>query len=115
MENNGKIPTSAEPNKICNRSKGFDESYLKMSFLLLNLSHCVQSYGHLCQIYHNNSPNMVMSCYPGFKFRKFLFWPNSILNFWKSNQIWGKLAQEQKSYRQKKQIGLWKTPPPQWL
>ena len=52
------------------RSKGFDESYSKMYFLL-NLSHFVKSYGHLCQIYQNHSPNMVMS--RGFKFRKFLF------------------------------------------
>ena len=34
----------------------------------------------------------------------FYFLPNSILKFWKSYQIWGKLAQEQKRYRQK-QIG----------
>ena len=31
----------------------------------------------------------------------FYFSPNSILNFRKSYQIWEKLAQEQKSYRQK--------------
>ena len=44
---------------------------------------------------------MVMSRDPGFIFRKFLFYflPNSILNFRKSYQIWGKLAQEQKSYK----------------
>ena len=41
--------------------------------------------------------NMVMSRDPGSKFRKFLFSPNSILNFRKSYQIKGKLAQEQKS------------------
>ena len=35
--------------------------------------------------------------------------PNSKLNFWKSSQIWGKLAQEQKRYRQKQIVG-WKTP-----
>ena len=40
----------------------------------------------------------------------FYFSPNSVLNFRKSYQMWGKLAQEQKSYRQK-QIGGWKTPP----
>ena len=39
----------------------------------------------------------------------FYFSPNFILNFRKSYQIWGKLALEQKSYRQK-QIGRWKTP-----
>ena len=52
-----------------------------------------------------------MSHNPGLKFRKFLFSPNSVLNFRKSYQIWGELAQEQKSYRQKTNWG-WKTPPP---
>ena len=41
----------------------------------------------------------------------FYFSPNSILNFRKRYQIWGKLAQEQKRYRQK-QIGGGKHPPP---
>ena len=45
---------------------------------------------------------MVMSRDSGFKFRKFLFSPNSILNFRKRYQVWGKLTQEQKSYRKKK-------------
>ena len=39
---------------------------------------------------------MVMSRDPGFKFGKFYFSLNSILNFRKSYQIWGKLDQEQK-------------------
>ena len=38
------------------------------------------------------------------------FLSNSVLSFRKSYQIWGKLAQEQKSYRQKINWG-WKTPP----
>ena len=38
--------------------------------------------------------------------------PNSILNFRKIYQIWGKLAQEQKSYRQKTNWGMENTPPP---
>ena len=42
---------------------------------------------------------MVMSRDPGLKFRIFSFSPNFVLNFWKNYQIWGKLAQEQKSYR----------------
>ena len=116
----------------------------KCSFLL-NLSHCIKSYGHLCHIYQSHSPTMVMSRDPGFKFRKFLFfakfynkfrkryqiwmklkvmgiyakftkathqiWSCHLTNFRKSCQIWGKLAQEQKSYRQKTNCG-WKTPPP---
>ena len=51
--------------------------------------------------YHDHSPIMVMSPDPGYKFRKFYFSPNYILNFRESYQIWGKLAQEQKCYRQK--------------
>ena len=78
---------------------------------LLNLSPCVKSYGYLCQIYQNHSPNMVMSGHPSFKFRNFYFSPNSVLNFRKSYRIWGKLAQQQKRYRQKTN---WdgNTPPP---
>ena len=44
-------------------------------------------------------------------FANFYFSPNSILNFRKSYQIWGKLAQEQKRYKQKQNSG-WKTPSP---
>ena len=40
----------------------------------------------------------------------FYFPPNSILNFRKSYQIWGKFPQEQKRYRQK-QIESGKHPP----
>ena len=38
-----------ETKQIIHHSKGIDESYPKMYFLL-NLSHCVKSYGHFCQI-----------------------------------------------------------------
>ena len=66
----------------------------------------MKSYGHLCQICQNYPLNMVMSRDPGFKFRKFLFSPNFVLNLIrKSYQIWEKLAQEQKSYRQKTHWG----------
>ena len=44
-------------------------------------------------------------------FEKFYFSPDSVLNFGKSYQIWGNLAEEQKSYRQK-QIGVENTPTP---
>ena len=37
-----------ETKQIIHHSKGIDESYPKMYFLL-NLSHYVKSYGHLCQ------------------------------------------------------------------
>ena len=53
---------------------------------------------------------MVMSRDPGVKFQKLLFLPDSILNFRKSYQIWGELAQEQKIYKQKTSWGVEKTP-----
>ena len=40
------------------------------------------------------------------KFANFYFLPNSTLNFRKSYQIWGKLAQEEKSYSQKTNWGM---------
>ena len=46
-----------------------------------------------------------MSHDPGLKFQKFLFSPNSVLNFGKSYQIWEKLALEQKCYRLKNKLG----------
>ena len=42
----------------------------------------------------------------------FYFLPNSILNFRKCYQLWGKLAQEQKVKGKKKnKLGGWKRPP----
>ena len=35
-------------------SKGFDKSYPRM-YYLLNLSHCVKRYGHLCHLCKQNS------------------------------------------------------------
>ena len=40
----------------------------------------------------------------------FYFSADSVLNFGKSYQIWGKLAQEQKGYRQKNNLGGGKHP-----
>ena len=63
------------------RWKEFDESYPKMYFLL-NLSHCVKSYGHLCQMYQNHSPK-IWSCHVilSSNSENFYFSPNSVLNF----------------------------------
>ena len=47
---------------------------------------------------------------PASNSKNFNFSPNSILNFRKSYQIWGKLAQEQKVTGKKTNWG-WKTPP----
>ena len=41
----------------------------------------------------------------------FYFSPNSVLNIRKSYHIWGKFAQEQKSYRQKTNWGVENIPP----
>ena len=91
--------TSEEPNKLYIVRKLLMRANQKCNFLL-NLSHCVKSYGHLCQIYHNNSPNMVTL--PWLQIPKFFnLLPNSILNFRKRYQIWGNLTQEQKRCRQK--------------
>ena len=66
-------------------------------------------------IYVNFTKNthQIWSCHVGLasNFENFYFLPNSLLNFGKSYQIWGKLAEEQKRYKQK-QIGGWKHPPP---
>ena len=83
------------------------------------MSHCVKSYGHLCQFYQNHSDfENVYQNHSDFEnvyqnhsdFENVYFLANSILNFGKSYQIWGKWAQEQKSYRQKRNWG-WKHPP----
>ena len=68
--------------------------------------------GIYVKFYHDHSPNMVMSRNPGCKYENFYFSQNSILNFGKSCQIWGKLAQEQHSYRQEAKLGTENTPPP---
>ena len=71
---------------------------------LLNLSHCVKSYEHLCQIYHTT--HQIWSCHMTLAsiFENFYFSPYSVLNFRKRYLIRGKLAQEQK-VTGKKQIG----------
>ena len=62
--------------QIIYHSKGIDESYPKMCFLL-NLSYYVKSFGYFCQnfgiFYNAHSPNMVMSRGPRSKFRKFFY------------------------------------------
>ena len=48
-KNNGKIVDLRETKQIIYNSKGIDKTYPKLYFLL-NLSHYVKSYRHLCQI-----------------------------------------------------------------
>ena len=58
--------------------------------------------------------HQIWSCHvtPASNSENFYFLPNSVLNFKKSYQIWWKLAQEQKSYRQKNKLRDGKRPPP---
>ena len=84
-------------------------------YFLLNLSHYVKSYGHLCQIlaffYDARSQNMAMSRDPRRKFQKKLFF--LILNL-----ILGKVTKflvEKLSTSEvisQEPHGVWKTPPP---
>ena len=78
-----------ETKQIIYQSKGIDESYPKMYFLL-SLSHNVKSYGHFVKFwpfYNGRSLYMVMSHDPRGKFRNFLFRPNSTFNIGKSHKI----------------------------
>ena len=103
--------------KIIHQSKGIDESYPKMYFLL-NLSHYVESCGHFPQIlaffYDACSLNMVISRDPRSKFRKFLFCPNSKFNIRKSHKISSGKALYFRSYQPKtsRRVGVENTPRP---
>ena len=84
-------------------SKNIDKSYPKMYFLL-NVSHCVKSYGHFCQIltiYDSRSQNMVMSLDPRCKSLKIFVCPNSTFNIKKSQKISSRKALYFGSYQQK--------------
>ena len=106
MKDNGKEQTSSEPNKVYIVRKVLRRAI--QNVISVELSHCIKSYGHLCQIYQNHSPNMVMSCDPGFlSSENFYFLPNSILNFRKNYQILGNWLKNKK-VTGKKQIGGWK-------
>ena len=86
---NAVIMTSL-PKTIANIRNVLMRAFQKMYFLL-NLCHCVKSYGHYCQIlaffYDARSPDMVMSSDPRSKFQKVLFCPNSRFNIRKSHKI----------------------------
>ena len=64
------------------------------------------------KFYHDHSLNIVMSMTLAANFKNLYFPSNSILNFRESYQIWDKLAQEQKRYRQKAKLGVEPSPPP---
>ena len=60
-------------------SKGIDKNYSKM-YCLLNLSLCVKSYGHFCQILAFLQCPRTKYGHVRSKFRIFLFCPNTTLN-----------------------------------
>ena len=101
--------------QIIYHSKGTDKSYPKMYFLL-NLSHCVKSYGHFCQILvlFMMTAHQIWSCHvtQDANFEIFLFCPNSKLNIWKRQKISSGKALYFRSYQPKTSQGVENTPPP---
>ena len=84
-------------------------------YFLLNLSHYVKSYGHLCQIlaiFTMPAPQ-IWPCHvtQEANFEKNLFFPNSAFNIRKSYKISSRKALYFRSYQPKTSRG-WKTPPP---
>ena len=100
--------------QIIYHSKGTDKSYPKMYFLL-NLSHCVKSYGHFCQILvlFTMTAHQIWSCHvtQDANFEIFLFCPNSKLNIWKRQKISSGKALYFRSYQPETSQGVENTPP----
>ena len=103
-----------ETKQIIYHSKGIDESYPKMYFLL-NLSHYVKSYGHLCQIlaFFTMPALQIWPCHltQEANFEKILFFPNSAFNIRKSCKISSRKALYFRSYQPKTSQGGGKHPP----
>ena len=93
-----------ETKQIIHHSKGIDESYPKMYFLL-NLSHYVKSYGHLCQFlaFFMMPALQIWPCHvtQEANFEKILFFPNSAFNIRKSYKISSRKALYFRSYQPK--------------
>ena len=83
---------------------------------LLNLNHCVKSYGHLCQIlfFFTMPAHQVWSrdVTQDANFEFFLFCPNSAFNIRKSHKISSGKVLCFRSYQQKTSRGDGKHPPP---
>ena len=71
MEDNGKMRTSGEPNKISIARKVLTRAIQNVFFIEFEPL-CQKLYAFMSNL-PNHSPNMVMSRDPGFKFRIFLF------------------------------------------
>ena len=108
------LPKTMEKSKqIIYHSKGIDESYPKMYFLL-NLSHYIKSYGHLCQFlaFFTMPALQIWPCHVTqvANFKKNLFFPSSAFNIRKSYKISSRKALYFRS-NQPKISRRWKTPP----
>ena len=95
--------TLAEPNKIYIVRKVLMRAITNAIFI--ELETLLKDMG----IYVNftKTIHQIFSCHmtPASTFEKFYLLPDSVLNFRKSYQIYGKFAQEQKSYKQKTNWG----------
>ena len=102
-----------ETKQVIYHSKGIDESYPKMYFLL-NLSNYVKRYRHLCHIlafFGCPLSTMAMSRDPRSKFRKKFFFLNSAFNIRKIYKISGRKALYFRSYQPKTSQRVENTPP----
>ena len=101
--------------KTIYHSKGIDENYPKMYFLL-SLSHYVKSYGHFCQFltFFTMPAIKIWPCHvtQEANFEKFLFFPNSAFNIRKSYKISSRKALYFRSYQPKTSRRGGKHPPP---
>ena len=94
--------------QIIYHSKGIDECYPKMYFLL-NMSHYVKSYGHLCQFlaFFTMPALKIWPCHvtQEANFEKILFFPNSPFYIRKSYKISSRKALYFRSYQPKTSWG----------
>ena len=101
--------------QIINHSKGIDESYPNMYFLL-NLSHYVKSYGHFVKFWHffMMPAHQIWSCHvtQEANFEKFLFFPNSAFNIRKSYKFLVEMLSTSEVISQKPHWGVENNPPP---
>ena len=114
------LPKQWENSELCETkqiiySKGIDDSFPKMYFLL-NLSHYVKSYGHFCQIlaYFTMSTYQIWSFHvtQEVNFENTIFCDNSTFNIKKSHKISSGKALYFRSYQPKTSRGMENIPPP---
>ena len=106
MENNAKMRTSLEPNKIYIIRKVLMTAIQKWVTFIEFQPLCQKLWAFMSSFTMNT--HQIWSCHVTLvvNFENFYFSPNFILNFRKSCQIWGKFAQEQERYRQETKLGV---------